>query len=149
MSGLHTSETVALALEARLAGITRAAGAETDIGKSRFRGRVDVADSDVPCLVVIEGEDKVDSSRGSEVKLVQRYALVGYDKCDPAHPNDAAHRMLRDIKKAVFDLRADWGKQVKTVEYVGRAIGKRADSVPIVMAVVEIDITFVEDLASP
>ena len=40
-----------------------------------------------------------------------------------------------------------FGGRVKSVEYRGRDIGPRTDGVPIVFAVVHIDVTYVENLA--
>jgi hypothetical protein len=149
MSGLHTAENVALEIENRLKTITIASGCETDIGLHTYRGRTDINDDMVPCAVVIEGDDRVDQAQYTQLKLVQRYALVGYAHCDAAHPNDAAHKMLRDLKRSIFAKGAQFDRKVKLVEYAGRTIGKRADSVPIVMVVLEIDVTYVEDLANP
>lgn len=151
---------IALELSSRLAGITKANGFGTDIGLRVLRGRRTVDDSQVPCSVLIEGEDSIQSDDGTSVKLAQRYVLGGYVECDPDAPNDAAHLVLRDIKRAIFkpvELNGrvqsqpgiTLGGRVLKVSYQGRDIGPRADGVPIVFAVVQIDVHYVEDLSNP
>ena len=150
---------IALHLDGLLAGITKAHGYETDIGVRVYRGRRKIDDDAVPCAVIIEGEDHPGGTQGpSAQQVVQSYALGGYAQCDPDHPNDTAHQIISDLKKAVFGLPADatraeqatgtrsFGGRVKKVEYKGRDIGPRADGVAIVFAVVHIDVTFVEHL---
>ena len=80
-------------------------------------------------------------------------------QCDPDNPNDMAHQIISDIKKAVFSntdaTRVDttmgtvsFGGRVKSVHYRGRDIGPRTDGVPIVFAVVHIDVVYVEQLSA-
>lgn len=151
---------IAAHLTTLLAGISRADGYETDIGRRVFRGKRKIDDSHIPCAVIIEGEDKPGGTQGgASQQVTQSYVLGGYAECDPDHPNDAAHQIIADIKKAVFTLvdptRAEaingttsLGGRVKSVTYVGRDIGPRADGVPIVFAVVHIDVVFVEQLTA-
>ena len=109
--------------------------------------------------IEIEGEDKPGGAQGAgSQQVTQSYVLGGYAECDPDHPNDRAHEILADIKKALFGLTPDatraeragaefsFGGRVKSVSYRGRDIGPRADGVPIVFAVVHIDVVFVEQL---
>lgn len=160
MTPFTRARDVALYLTDRLAGITKANGYETDIGLRVFRGRRKIDDQQVPCAVLLEGEDKPGGTQGaSSQQITQSYVLGGYAECDPDHPNDRAHEILADIKKAIFGLadgatRAEragaqfsLGGRVKSVTYRGRDIGPRADGVPIVFAIVYIDIVFVEQLA--
>lgn len=141
-------------------GITTANGYETDIGVRVFRGKRKIDDSHVPCAVILEGEDKPGGTQGpASQQVTQSYVLGGYVECDPDNPNDAAHSIIADIKKAVFTLidptRAEeisgtttFGGRVKSVTYTGRDIGPRTDGVPIVFAVVHIDVVFVEQLTA-
>lgn len=151
---------IAQHLTTLMAGITIANGYETDIGVRVFRGKRKIDDSHVPCAVLLEGEDKPGGTQGSASQQVtQSYVLGGYVECDPDNPNDAAHAIIADIKKAVFTLadptRAEeisgtttFGGRVKSVTYTGRDIGPRTDGVPIVFAVVHIDVVFVEQLTA-
>lgn len=141
-----------------LASITVVNGYETDIGLQVYRGKRKIDEDAVPCAVLIEGEDAPTSTQGpASQKITQSYVLGGYAKCDPDNPNDVAHQIISDIKKAVFTFvpanRAEeirgsttFGGCVKEVRYKGRDIGPRADGVPIVFAVVHIDVDFVEQL---
>lgn len=151
---------IALHLNNLLAGITKANGYETDIGLHVFRGKRKIDDSHVPCAVLIEGEDKPGETQGpASQQITQSYVLGGYAECDPDQPNDTAHQIIADIKKAIFTVadptRAEaisgsttLGGRVKSVTYEGRDIGPRADGVPIVFAVVHISVVFVEQLTA-
>lgn len=75
--------------------------------------------------------------------------LIAYDACHPDHPNDKAHLLIKDLKRAIFADGVTLGGNVLRVEYRGRDIGPRGDGVEIVCASVEIAVKFVEDLANP
>ena len=149
---------IALHITGLLATISQANGYKTDIGRQVFRGKRKIDDGIPPCAVVIEGEDKPTSTQGPvSQKITQSYALGGYAECDPDHPNDRAHEILADIKKAIFTTdeptaidrhkgSTSFGGKVVSVNYRGRDIGPRADGVALVFAVVHIDVEFVEQL---
>lgn len=152
MTMIKHAEGVATELNTRLLTITKAQGAETDVGLRVLRGRRKIDDDQVPCAVIVEGLDSPTaglSKRNPGVKLRQGYVLVAYDKCDPNHPNDKAHAMIRDLKRAVFRDGATLGEQVMGVEYMGRDIGPRADGVNIVSATIEIIVEYEESLQNP
>jgi hypothetical protein len=141
---------IAIDLSNRLKAITVANGYETDIGLRSYRGRTNIDEDSVPCSVLIEGEDKMGRSSGlNNVQVLQDYVLGGYVKCDPNNPNDAAHAILRDLKKAVFKDGSKMGGVVRNVEYRGRNIGARADGRPIVFAIIHITVEYAEDLTNP
>lgn len=151
---------VALHLNALLSNITQANGFETDIGATVFRGKRKIEDTSVPCAVLLEGDDTPTSGQGDDsVTIKQSYVLGGYAVCDPDHPNDTAHQIVSDLKRAVFKLvdptkaesirgTTSFGGRVKGVEYKGRDIGPRTDGAPIVFALIHIDVTFVEQLSA-
>lgn len=123
-------------------------GFNTDIGTTVYRGRRMVDDDMVPCSVIIEGEDRPGDNVGrEEIKITQNYVLGGYVRCDPDNPNDAAHLVIKDIKKVLFGQGPRLGGRVRAISYTGRDIGPRADGVPIVFAVVHISIEYAECLA--
>ena len=142
---------VSAAIYERILGITKANGAETDIGIRVFRGRRNVDDSTIPCAVVIEGNDTPTGRAGKlpTASIVQRYVIAAYVPCDPNNPNDAAHQAVRDIKRAIFAGDGNFGGRVLKVTYQGRDIGPRADGLPIVFVTVDIDVEYVEDLTNP
>lgn len=157
---LTRARDIALHITSLLADISKTNGYETDIGVQVFRGKRKIDDTHVPCAVLLEGEDKPggEQGRGSQ-QITQSYVLGGYAECDPDNPNDTAHQIISDIKKAVFTntnpTRAEeingtvsFGGRVKSVQYRGRDIGPRTDGVPIVFAVVHIDVTYVEQLSA-
>ena len=151
MSIYNKNADVSAAIYSRIAGITKANGAETDIGTRVFRGRRNVDESAIPCAVVIEGLDEPLDRPGKlpTASIVQRYVIAAYVPCDPNNPNDAAHQAVRDIKRAIFAGDGNFGGRVLKVTYQGRDIGPRADGLPIVFVTVDIDVEYVEDLTNP
>lgn len=155
MSLLQSAEAIAAELKTRLLACTVAQGAETNIGSAVYLGRRSAIDkTQIPCLVVLEGDDMPEpANTRTEYQIVQQYALLAYLPCDVNNPNVAAHAALRDMKRAVFltagtpDVRL--GNRVKRVEYLGRDIGPRADGEAFVLAILEISVTYVENLATP
>jgi hypothetical protein len=152
---LTSSEAIGLELQARVAARLVANGAETNVGASVFRGRRVVDDDQVPCTSIIEGDDDITENDGpsTSIRTRQQFVLLGYVPCDPDHPNDAAHKALRDLKRAVFttDGKPDrtLGRQVRRVRYEGRDIGPRADGAALVVVALEVSVEYVEDLADP
>lgn len=154
MSNVYTNASqIAADIEARVKAITKANGYETDIGTTVFRGKIAVNDEDVPCTSIIEGLDTVQDTPGRITRwsIDQAYALVGYEHCDPAAPNDTAHAIIRDLKRAMFITNgqpdATLGGKVRKVSYKGRNIAPRADGQSIVMGIVEFGVEYVESLA--
>jgi hypothetical protein len=88
-----------------------------------------------------------------ELAQEQEYILFAYVPCDPRNPNDAAHAAIRDMKRAIFrtagaaDTRL--GGKVHRVRYLGRDIGPRADGAGVVLAAIEVEGQYAEDLANP
>jgi hypothetical protein len=148
---------IAGALAARLAQITVANGYATDIGLRVFRGKRSLGEEAVPCVTVIEGDDAPQTGGGKlngAVTIAQRYAIEGHVVCDPDHPNDAAHLVIADLKRAIFaGGRAVGGApklgNAREVNYVGRSISSREDGLAIVAASIEIDAVYAEDLRAP
>jgi hypothetical protein len=138
----------------RISSITKANGFETDIGLSVKRGRRKLpAEDEIPCAVIIEGPDDVEDMAGKTqsalIKVRQAYVIDGFDTCDPEHPNDTAHAIIRDIKRAIFSDGRTFGGKVSEVLYTGRDIGPRPDGAAFVQARVMIDASFAENLATP
>jgi hypothetical protein len=133
-----------------LGTIRKANGYNTDIGLRVMRGRRKIDDSQVPCAVIIEGEDRPGNTNGRKmVRISQDFVLGGYDVCDPDNPNDTAHLIVADIKKAIWlddvhDL--NLGGRVEEMKYEGKDIGPRIDGEPIVFAVVHCTAAFTEKL---
>lgn len=151
---LQRAEDIADEIHVRLARCMIAQGAETDLGRVTFRGRRKVDDTMLPCCSLIEGDDIPSrETRSTYYELSQRYVVFAYLPCDPNDPNVAAHKGIRDLKRAIFrtDGKASvtWGGRVKEVAYLGRDIGPRADGAAFVIAAIEFAVTFVEDVANP
>lgn len=148
MTTYTRAEDISNALFARMQGISIAQGYETDIGVTAFKGRRYIDEPMVPCSSLIEGDDKVMDSAQGKSKLLQKYLLEGYAFCDPDHPNVVGHKILRDLKRAVFaeatGKPATLGGAVKEVVYLGRVIAPRADGTNIVMAAIEVGVEYAE-----
>lgn len=145
---------ISMWLNSLVGNISIANGYATDIGASMYRGRTTVNADELPCAVLVEGEDIVKDERGTRVKLGQRYIVEGHDVCDPLQPNDKAHLIIADLKRALFTANRGVGGsmldgKVKEMRYIGRSIGSRPDGAALIAASVEIEIEYEEDLANP
>lgn len=154
MSLLQSAGDIAAELKARLLTRTVAQGAETDIGTRVLLGKRSIDKTQIPCVVVIEGDDMPDSANArTKYQVEQRYALLAYLPCDIDNPNTAAHAAIRDMKRAVFTTNGApdhrLADSVKAVAYLGRDIGPRADGEAFVLAIIEVSVTYVEDVAAP
>lgn len=140
---------IALAIHDRLTQITVANGYLTDAGLRVFRGRRTLDERDVPCIVLMEDIDEVQDAKMNLVKLHQRYVVEAHSTCDPNNPNDKAHELLTDLKKAVFAGDKTFGGKVRNLFYRTRRIGPREDGSALVFASVTFDAEFSEDLTNP
>lgn len=152
MALLQSAEPISEELVTRLETRTVALGAETNLGVKVYRGRRYVDDSMIPCCVLLEGQDEPQERNvRTQYELLRSYAALAYLPCDPDHPNVAGHAAIRDLKRAIFggDSKSTLGGKVKEAEYTGSAIGPRADGASYVVATLEFQIRYVEDLANP
>ena len=151
MTVFTRAEGVGLAIGEALAGITIANGAETDIGTAVHYGRTHIEDHEIPCVSVMEGSDAVEhNARSPQVKTTQRYGLVAYVRIAVGQaPNRAAHAAIRDMTRAIFRGDGTFGRRAISTRYVGRNVGPRADGADIVLALIEIDVTYAENLVEP
>jgi hypothetical protein len=151
MTTITTALEVAQEVNARILAISKANGYLTDVGLNVMRGRRRIDDNQVPCSVIVEGDDHVTPSPGRipSAEVRQSYVIAAYSECSANHPNDRAHEIIKDIKRALFHDGVTFGGKVPRVEYKGRDIGPRSDGVAIVCASVEIEVKFVEDLTNP
>ena len=149
---LCTSGSIANEIYERLRGILMANGCETDVGINVMRGRLKIpGDDEPPCIQIIEGQDAPQSRPGRvpQVLISQPYVIDAFDRCDPDNPNDKAHAMARDIKRAIFSDGTTLGGRVKSCDYVGRDIGPRPDGAALVQLRLMIAVEYVETLAEP
>ena len=145
---LTQASDIAEHLTTLLGTVTIANGYHTDIGLRVYRGKRSKVEEQIPCAVIIEGEDHPGESAGRDsIKITQDYVLGGYVECDPDNPNDAAHLVLKDIKRVMFAQGARMDGRVANISYLGRDIGPRSDGAAFVFAVVHVAITFAETLA--
>jgi len=150
MTTYHRAEDVAAEIKQRMERCTVALGAETDLGVKVYAGKRNVDKSMVPCCAILEGDDDP-SQQGNTTTyhVTQRYMLLAYVPCDPDAPNVAAHQALRDMKRAIFSDGGRLGDKARKVTYVGRSIGPRSDGEAFVLAILEIDVEYVESVATP
>jgi hypothetical protein len=149
---INTAGAIAAEIKRRLQTILQANGFETNIGRDVMMGRRRIPGDDrPPCLMVAEAPDNVEDRPGRvpQVLVQAMYVIDGFDACDPDNPNDKAHAMIRDIKRAIFADGTTLGAAVKKCDYLGRDIGPHPDGVALVQARVNIGVTYVETLAQP
>jgi hypothetical protein len=146
-----TASELALLVSERVAAIQIANAFNTDVGLKVYRGKLSLNLSDLPCVVIVEGDDTTEDQRKSEIKLQQQYVIEAHHSCDPLQPNDTAHLLLKDLKRAIFGGDVTFGGRIKRdgLKYLGRAIGTRADGTNICAASITIAIEYVEDLGNP
>lgn len=152
MSTYTKAADVAAEVATRLALILLTNACETNIGRDVMRGRRKLPEDDKPpCIIVIEGNDDPQDTPGRipSCHTMLPFIIDAFDVCDANNPNDKAHAMIRDIKRAIFKDGATLGGQVRSVKYTGRDIGPRPDGAALVQARVTIEVEFVEDLQNP
>ena len=149
---MSTAKDIAQALTDRLATITTANGYTTNIGSRVMRGRRRLDEKHLPCAVIIDAEDEVpDQMQTGNAKIRVKYVIEGHSECDADNPNDTAHDMIADIKRALWGSRITFGanKTVLRLYYNGRGIAPREDGMAVVSASVQISADYAEDLSSP
>jgi hypothetical protein len=151
---IRTAEALAAEVKRRVELCTVAQGAETDLAATVYEGRRHVSDDMIPCATIIEGTDEPNmATAGTLCETTQDFVVYAWVRCQALHPNLAARAAIRDLKRALFKTngRADatWGRTVKSVRYLGKDIGPRADGAGYVVAAVEFRVEFVEDLSAP
>lgn len=136
------------AFAARLSLILTGSGFRTDIGSRVFRGRRKIDPDQIPCVVIVGGDDTITAQKRGEVLLDQRYIIEAHCTCDPDNPNDAALDMIADIKRVMWGKEEDksFGGLVKDLNYSGRIISPREDGSSLVAAGVELTASFSETL---
>lgn len=146
---MSKAKDIAAEISTRLASITKAGGYLTDIGAKVLRGRRKLDEGQIPCVVVVEGDDVVEDRRTDVVKVGKMFYIEGHAPCDPDQPNDTGHDILADIKKAIFSGDPRLAGLAIDVEYHGGTIQAREDGLGIVAAGVDIQVKYVESPASP
>lgn len=150
----NRAEDVAAELHTRLSAITLANGAETDAGTKVLHGKRVPDRTQMPCIVILEGDDSPNQGPGNtRCAVEQQYVLMAFVPCDVNDPNVAARKAIRDLMRAVFSTNGkadhDWGRKVRHVNYRGRDIAPRADGEAFVLGLIEVSVEFAMDLANP
>lgn len=146
---MSTASEIADLLAARLAQISIVNGYQTDIGAKVMLGRRRLDESHIPCSILVEGDDTPKSEQRGRVLLESMYLLEGHTACDPENPNIAAHKIVSDLKKAIWSGDITFGDRIKNLHYLGRNIRPREDGQAIVAAGIEISLEFTELLSAP
>ena len=145
---------IAIVLTNILKQITTANGYNTDIGHRVFRGRLKLDDDKIPCVVIGEEDDQVTDrvNYGKNVSITQGFVIDAYVRCDPDNPNDAAHDVIEDLKKALFTGQSNanpagaLAPHVRTLKYIRRHIGPRPEGADFVLGSITIETAYVETL---
>lgn len=149
---MSKASTLAERISTRIAQITIVNGYSTDIGLKVFRGKGKLDENDLPCVVLVEGEERVEDSTETQYKARQRFTLEGHDLCDPDNPNDKAHMIIADLKRAIFDGDRTFDGIVRPrtgLRYAGRRIATRDDGARIIAASIDFDCEVAESLTEP
>lgn len=144
---------LATKLSTKLSQITVANGFRTNIGERVYRGRRNLDATNLPCVTIYEGEDRVEGEALREVTISQLYVIEGHAACDVNHPNDRAHEIIADIKEAIFKGITVTSRPLdglaKKLTYKNRIIAPREDGQAFISGSVILEVFFVEDLTSP
>lgn len=146
---MSAANNIAIELSNRLGTITVTNGFQTDIGTNVFRGKRRLEEANLPCVVIMEGDDSVTATSLKSASIFQQYFFEGHAACDPNNPNDKAHDIIADLKKAVFNGDLTFGRTIRKIDYKGRSIATREDGTPVVAASIHVEVQFVEDLTNP
>lgn len=146
---MSAAQTIATNLSTRLATIQQTNGYATDIGVRVFRGRRRIDPDMIPCVVLIEGDDDVQSESLKSARIDQQYFIEAHDECDPDNPNDKGHLIIADLKKAVFGGDVTFDRTIRGIEYRGRRIIPREEGITTVAASIHVQVSFVENLTNP
>lgn len=127
------------ALRTRLQAITVAGGYLTDAGLRVFHGRRQLDRSDMPCIVVFEGDETaaassgVGEANGQSQSMSVRLPLIveGYVEAEPTVEGPDLSRIKADIKAAALNFDApaltDVDGVIGPLTYVGASPLLRAD----------------------
>ena len=140
---------LSLELSQRFESITLVNGYQTNVGAAVYRGKLRLDPQDLPCTVMLEGDDRVDGRTRKTAKLGQQYTVEAHADCDPNQPNDTAHKILADLNRALFSGDLTFGRRVAEVNYLGRAIGAREDGSNTAFASITFELVFSEDFTTP
>ncbi len=139
---------LAVAIKARIQGISVANGYRTDIGLRVFDGRRRLDEGSLPCAVIVEEDDEPAGQQRANAKVVARFAVEGVASCDPDNPNVVGRDIVADIKRALWSGDLTFGNRAIAFEYGGRTIAPREDGLDQVSAAVTFSVTFAESLAA-
>jgi hypothetical protein len=152
---MSKAKQLAQALSDRLATISVANGYLTDIGTTVMRGKLDFDEKELPCIVIVEGDDEVLDERDTDARVNIPFQIEGHDIGDPTNPNDKIHDILADLKRAIFGTDTTFGGLIRAsrgtpgLHYRGRIIYKRDAGTANVAAGIRIDCEITENLANP
>lgn len=140
---------IALAIFARASQISIANGYATDVGLNGFRGVKYLDPDSLPCFVLVEEESASSSRNVTRCLTTTPYVLEGHAVCSPTHPNDAAHAIISDFKRAIFGGDLTFGQGVTEAAFNGAEIDPRDEGRDLVAARIRFSLSFVENLAAP
>ena len=125
-----------------------------DIGERVYKGRFSFDDDDTYPLLTVqevsESNDNPDSPILQKVKINKRISVHGLaDISDMNNPNDTAHGLISDIKKAIFSGDPRLNGDCISVKYIGSSISAKEDSVTKVSCTVDLAVVYAENLLNP
>lgn len=153
MTAPQTAKRIGQALAERLKSITTANGYHTNAGQHVYRGRLDIDASILQYITLVELDENTTLRPGrtnTEHKPTQAYAIEAGSVCDANNPNDTAHDLIIDIKRALFGPDdPTLGGLSTALRYVRRSIDARQAGTDRITAVVQVEVDYFENLVQP
>lgn len=135
----------------RLSRIDADAGYLTSVGRHVYWGRKTIPSGTSAFVALHETDEEgvLEQKSDGVVLLRVPYVIEAQMPCDPDHPNEAGHRMVRDIKAAIFGAGMQLAGCLNDIRYAGRTIFQRDNGAKNVVVQVRIEVTLTESLANP
>lgn len=117
---------VLLALKARLQQITVANGFRTDAGLNVFLGNTALHGNEIPGITILENEDPFEvEEHGNKTLEGGEYICQAIAAASPANPFETGHKLLADMKQAMFLADRQETERLDGLESVLRYRGRK------------------------
>lgn len=149
---MSKANAIAEALKARLQQVRRSGGYHTDVGARVYRGRVQLAEADIPCAVLFEGEEDAARPKGEPytVPAVLHFIVEAHAPCAPENPDLAGHDLVEDLLRALFGGDPRLGGLLNDLlTYTGRVIFPREGGSGVVTVQIKLDAPYNLTPATP
>ncbi|MDQ7990178.1 MAG: hypothetical protein REI09_11150 [Candidatus Dactylopiibacterium sp.] len=141
----------ALEIIERLSKIRSADGYNSDIGLNAYWGTVRPPASVKEFFVLheLDEENVLEQKQDGSVRLRIPYVVEAQTGCDPAAPAEQGHRLVADIKRAIWGGGQQLTGNLNDIRYAGRVIFPRDEGSKLVVVQVSLQVTMTENLGAP